>query len=729
MKTKYLSKEEREKGTKHYFTWATFNGLGFSFLAAILVQLMAIHFGASNTQLGYISSILHVSGLTSLFLPRLLSGVNIINVHFYAWLMRGVVCCLYGVLLLFDGQIAVAIILIVYTLFCVFRTFGIAVEGPIRQMLTASSTIGGLVVRVSNRLQTTRLLSQFVSFLILSIKQLTGISGYLILIVFGIVSNTIAAIYLKKIPCREVVEYRRGGNIFAIFARTMKDKERALTLFVKWHTLSLLILFAFTIPFLRKITNFRPNIIFLYTVFGTLATVLAGYVLRPFVDRIGSRPIITIASFLLALIAIIWGIIPPTAHWTVLFVLGFLTTFLLWIVLLLALRLELRSIPEKDKISYVSMINFFSAAVSLLVGLSGGMLADLGEQVIFPGLNPFGLTFFMAAILSMQNGILCFFLKDAGSLSVKNTAAILLSTRNLKTFFNIHQLNITEDRARRAFILMSIGKSDTSIAADEIHHILKSPLLTEKEEALKTLFIHPKPALLKDIMQEASEKYSYYRRMAIFALGAYPGEEVENLLLNLLDDPSPTIQSTAAKSLARIGNSGALPKVKALTADPSLGILERMNYLIAISLMDKEGKYLIDLFEIANHAKGSRFEQTMLSLTAKMLAFDPALSDLYQEENMTNNAGLQQFLEEAKQLQPFFEHAAMLSDYYAQEKYHEIWLWCRELLAESDDINGRFSYLKQAITAYKLNAVDKTNSFAAIYFTYQVLQAHFFKEN
>ena len=71
MKTKYLSKEEREEGLQHYLNWATFNGFGFSFLGDTIVYLLAIHFGASNTQLGYISSIIHVSGIILLFLPRL----------------------------------------------------------------------------------------------------------------------------------------------------------------------------------------------------------------------------------------------------------------------------------------------------------------------------------------------------------------------------------------------------------------------------------------------------------------------------------------------------------------------------------------------------------------------------------------------------------------------------------------------------------------------------------
>jgi hypothetical protein len=395
------------------------------------------------------------------------------------------------------------------------------------------------------------------------------------------------------------------------------------------------------------------------------------------------------------------------------------------IVGLLASRLELRSIPEKDKVGYMSMINFFSALISLGVGLSGGMLADLGEHISvpgsgLPGLNPFGLTFCLAAILAIQNAILCIFLKDPGSLSVKETAQILLSTRNLKTFLNLYQLNMTDDRAKRTFILMSLGKSDTSIAVEEMHRILNSPLTGEKEEVLKTLFVHPKPDLLPDLLREATQPNSYYRATAIFALGAYPDLQVEEVLLQMLNDPSPLIQSTAAKSLARTGNSTALPRIKTLAADATLGVTEQMNYLIAVSLMDTKGEYLERIFQIADNLKGEIFEQTVLSLASRMLNFEPVLADLFQEENTESSSGLQQLFDEAKQLAPFFEHHCTLMKFYTEKKYQTMWEWCQQTL-EAHQVNGRLGYLKRAI-AIAPEHLNSSNSFAALYFTYQILQ-------
>jgi len=285
---------------------------------------------------------------------------------------------------------------------------------------------------------------------------------------------------------------------------------------------------------------------------------------------------------------------------------------------------------------------------------------------------------------------------------------------------DVYQLNMTEDRAKRTFILMSLGKSDAPVAVDEMHHILHSPLTSEKEEVLKTLFVHPKPTLLPDLLREAMQPYSYYRATAIFALGAYPDLQVEEALLQMLNDPSPLIQSTAAKSLARIGNTTALPRIKTLAADATLGVTEQMNYLIAISLMDTEGEYLERIFQIADNLKGEIFEQTMLALASRMLNFEPVLADLFQEENTEPASGLQQLFDEAKQLAPFFEHQGNLVKFYTEQQYQAIWDWCRYTL-EVHRVNGRVGYLKQAI-ATPPEYLNNSNSFAALYFTYQILQ-------
>ena len=721
MKTQYLSAAERGKGVYHYLRFAMFNGAGFSLMGDTTMYLMALYFGATNTQIGYLSAVIHVSGLVLLFLPRLLAGRNIITVQFSTWSLRGMFCILYLSVLFFQGQAAVYVIMVVYTLFCIVRTVGVAMAAPVQRMLTTSAATGELVIRSSTRHQSSRLLALFLSFLVLSVQHISELAGLFILEFVGILLNTAASLQIKRIPCREVVEYQRGRNIFVILAESLKQRERTLTIVIKWLFLSETIIFAFVVPFLRKIVGLPSNMIFVYTIITAAATITASYFLKPFVDRIGSKPMLMMASFLLAVLAIGWSILPASTPRALIFLLGFATAFFLHTSMLLLSRLILKSLPTKDKIGYTSMLNFFSGVLSLVVGLSAGMVADLGEQLLLPVLNPFGLTFLLATGLALITGILCAFLKDSGSLSVKDTIQILFSTRNLKAFLDIYQFNVTENPLKRKSILLSIEYSNTAIATDEIQRIIRHPLSSEKGEVIKSLFENPRPALLDDLIHEALDENSYHRQAAAFALGAYPDERVETTLIRLLDDPSQRIRSTAAKSLARVGNTSYLERIQALAGEPSTNLWAAMNYFIAISIMDQKGRYLEHLFGKTIDRQGPHFDQTMLSLAAEMLDSSPALADLYQEENLTDNAGLKLLLEDAKQLEPFLRQSNMLYKHFSQGRYQEIWAWCRELLAQRN-LDGRDSYLRQSITTYDGNAANKEKTLAAIYFTYQMLK-------
>ena len=721
MKTQYLSPEEREKGLSYYLRFSTFNGLGFSFVGTTQIYLLALYFGATNTQIGYLSSMLQVSGLALLFIPRLLAGRNIVDVLFTSWLLRGFVCLLYTSLLLCKGQTAVYAIMIIYTIFCVIRTVGVAVSPPVQRMLSSPSAPGEVVVKTSNRFQITRLGSLFVSFLLLSLKQFAELTGLLFLQVLGVVFNTLASLQLRRIPCREKVEYTEGRNIFVILRESLGKKERAFTLLVRLHTVALMVMTAFIIAFLRKTLLFPSNMIFIYTITETLATITAGYVLKPFADRVGSKPLLIMASFFLTAMGVLWGLLPASIPWSIIFFMGFVTRFLVHTSFLLVSRLVLKSMPARDSLGYTSMMNFFTALVSLGVGLLGGLLADFGAMSLLPGFNSFAFSFLLFSTVALLNGIFSAFLQDHGSLSLKDTIAILFSTRNLKAFLDIYQLNMTEDPLKRKSILFSIGQSTTSLATDEMQRILKHPLSPEKSEVLKSLFVHPRPALLDDLLLEAQKHDSYNRREAVFALGAYPEPRVEQFLLPFLDDPSVHVRSTAAKSLARAGNTSALDKILHQAKDPSLDLWNTMNYFIAISIMDEQGSYLTELFRHPALAQGSNASQALFSLAARMLECEPALGELYQKENLQRTQGLRFLLEEAKQLQPFLKYGKRLVEQYRQEDYPAIWRWCCELL-EEHHAKEPLCHLRQSIITQNSGTFTKEETLAVVYFSYQLLK-------
>ncbi len=720
MKTHHLSNEEKKIGVHNLLTHAVFNGLGFGLLGQTVVYLLAIHFNATNTQLGYIASCHLISGIIFIFLPKLLSGFKSTKVFFYGWLFRGIVCLLYGFTLFLNGQKSVLLILSVYTLFCISRHFGILVHQPLQKRLAAKNATGQLLLKMNTNFQSSLLAGRIISFLILSIKQFSGLIGLLFLQFFGVIFNTISSIFILKIPARDVIESPKDTNLFKTMIKFLKNKKTNLVIIIHWLSRSTLILIGLTIPFTKKIINMPENFVFLFTIVMSIGMVLSGFILKPFADKLGSKPILLLISIVESIVFLVISFIQPGINWIFIFIIGFVISFIKVVVLQLVSRLLIHSMPEEEKINFSSVMQFSSAIVALLIGFIAGKLIDLGEYLNFNLLNSYSMVFFAGAFISILTAILCFFLKEKGSMSLKQIANIFFPISNLRTFLDIYHFNITEDPKKRQFILMSLNDSDTPFAEHEIKKILSNPLSSEKEEVLKSLFVRPRPSLLQDIIEEAKDKYSYNRTKAIFALGAYDEKKVRQLLINILDETDPYVQSTAAKSLARLGNKSQLEKIKSLSLKNNNYPVDKMNYLIALNLMDKKGEYLQNIFNNFIEIKSRKSQQAYFSLVSNILNMSPSLNKIYEKENLKMNYGIKEFLFETKQLKIFYDNHKFILESYMNNKYKKIWNLCFTFL-NNNKILGKTYFLKKSILTFDLNKINENNTIAVIYFTYQLL--------
>ena len=54
------------------------------------------------------------------------------------------------------------------------------------------------------------------------------------------------------------------------------------------------------------------------------------------------------------------------------------------------------------------------------------------------------------------------------------------------------------------------------------------------------------------------------------------------------------------------------------------------------------------------------------------------------------------------------------------ENYNELWQWCKNNLREQS-ANDNLKYLAKGIIDYPLANMDEDNTFAALYFTFQIL--------
>lgn len=718
--TRFLSQEEKETGLKYHLGHQRFNGAGFNFIGDTPVTLLAIHFGASNVQLGYLASTLYLTGILLLWVPRLFAGRNLAQLHFWSWLFRGLICLFYSAVWFVSGDAAVLIILITYTLFCSTRIIGVALYQPILKMISTAQNRGEVIARSSIHFQAALTGSRLISFFLTSIQRFSGIAGLLILQYIGIVFNTIAAFYARKVPCRETVKYRRGDNVWKTFFSTMKQKDLRTVVMLNWTSVALLILFGFLVPFLRREAGLSTSDIFLFTLIIAISNITAGYYTKLFADRLGSK--ILLAGGLAALggCALAWALLPPETPLQIILPLGFITGFFLNSNNMLVRRVILRNLPEGDTVGFSSMLNFIIALISIFIGIGGGYLADNQAIWNLPLSNGYSLTFFMAFCGSILAVFLCLRIREPESRSGREVLEILFSPTILQTFWQIGRLKKETDPIARRTLLLHIGKTENSLTTEEIHSILANPLSQDKGEVIKTLFNFPRKELLADLMREAGNPSSRFRKEAIFALGAYPDSKNQKLLEELLNDQDPEVHSNAAKSLGRIGAEEHLDTIRA-QATEAKGIWNQMNYIIALKNIDRKGLYLRDVFAPRILKENTLHRQTLYSLHARILEFTPGLEEIFQHRNLETGSGLQNFLDEARDIPGFLESHKDFVHWFANDEASKVCRRCISLL-KGIQAQETLKYLCESIQGISPEDRDYDDALAVLYFTYQLLQ-------
>ncbi len=726
-RTRYLSDAEKRIGQKNLYRSEIYNGMGFSMLGDTIVYILAVSFGASNLALGYIASAMYIVGVVLPVMSRVFRGRNVVKVQTMTWIVRGFVSLGYLALLWMDGTPAVILLLTVYTLFSFARLIGVVMYDYTFKTITSNRTRGRVIGNANVAFQSSTVIARFVNFIVTSIGSLSGIVGLIGLQMVGVVSNTVAASYLSRIPCRATVEYKKGRTLFNVLSESMKNSHTRSRLLVFWYYMSVTVIMGMTIAFLRKVVGLESNIIFLYTIVISGSVILAGSFCTFFSDRLGSRPLIIGNGIALIIAFAGWMVVPSDAEMSVYFVLGFTSNFFLANVNILIRRLLAAVIPDNDPVGFNSMTNFMIAFFALFSGLFGGYLANVSEQVglFSAGLgNPYSITFGLALLFALLALITTLMLKEKGALSTKDATQLMFSLHGLRAFINIDRLEKEKDPVKRKSLLLSLGKNLTGFATTEIRATLANPFSDDRAEVIRGLFDRPRNALVEDLISDAFSADSYTQNEAVYALGAYKNsQKAEQALKYLLDNGSPLIRSNAAKSIARVTRSTVyLQKVEQMSTT-AVTILEELNYLIARNIMDKEGAFLEDLFLSARQGKGVRFRQTRYTMIAFFLKSTPDLGELFEQKNLLHSDFLYEFLEESRDVAEIDQQRMAIVSAFSNREWERIWSICFAMVRDIEVKDSRYTHLLKGILKGQNLSHEQTDSedaLAVLYFSYQV---------
>ncbi len=730
-RTRYLSESEKSAGLKALYQSEIYNGIGFSMLGDTIVYILAVRFGAGNLALGYIASAMYIVGVLLPIMPRLLSGRNTSKVQSLVWLIRGLVSLGYIPLLFLEGNSAVALLLVVYTLFSCARLAGVVLYDYTVKMLSTSKNRGKVLSTMNMIFQGSTIAAKFITFLVTSIKRFATIGTFVGMQMIGVVSNTIAAVYLGRIPSRSVIEYRKGRTLGVLFKESIAKAEIRIRLILFWIFTAVTVVMGMTVPFLSKVAAFSPSMVFLFSVSSGAAVVLSGRFCKFFGDRMGSRPLIIWNSSILVLFIFIWMILPADSPKFVILIFGALLNFFLGVVNILIRRLTASVIPDNEGVAFNSMVNFVVALIAFVAGLAGGALATVGQHIphsfhvgsVHLG-NTYFYTFSSALILAVVGNVLAVRLKEKGSMTNRGAAQILFSLHGLRAFMDIDKLERVTDPVKRKTLLLSLGANLTGVATSEIRNTLASPFSDDKVEVIRGLYDRPRPELVDDLIKDAFDTDSYTQIDSIFALGALiHNEKAERALAYLLEHGTIMVRSTAAKSLARVTrNARYLTRVADLS-DQAVNTMEELNFLIARNIMDTEGSFFSELFIPAKKGMSVTFRQTHYAVLAHFLKFRPSLSELFEQKNLGNNEFMIEFLEEARDVAEIDEQYDGLARAFTSKEWSRVWSICYPMVRSLTFKSSRLRYLHAGVMesqAMPRSQIDGDDTLAVLYFSYQL---------
>ncbi|MDC7220279.1 MAG: MFS transporter [Spirochaetales bacterium] len=716
----FLSRREKQKGRRSYLLYTFVNGLSYSFLAETMIYLLAMHYGAGNMQLGYISSAVYLTGVVVFFVPVFFRNVPIIRLFFAAWLLRGLVSLAYGFTPVLESSRAVWLIIGVYTLYCLLRNTAYPMNHVIQGYITKPSERGSYSSRVIMVLYASMTLSRLLSFSTLTLFGSREIEGIFALLLLGILLNSGASAAITRIPVKQRIQGKSFKEAFDSFRTYLVDPKHRTLITLYCTGMSLFVLFGFTVPFLRKILDVPPNLIFIFTTLNFAGVIVTSRTMRPYLDRFGSKPLLIICNILILLLALLWVFAPVSLPIYAFFILGIFSMAFLGLNRLLLDRLIVNSIPGDDRIGFTGALAVIFSFYSLLIGMGGGYLADLSGLLDTRLTHEYGLTFSLLALTALVNVIFSIRLKEKDSLSATQCLDLLAHPDKLKTIQRLEKLKNSNNATQTEMILIELEADPTHLATKEIHTRMKQPGLRDKEMIIRSLFSNPRPELEADLIEEAMDTHSWWRHSAIFALGAYSSPRTRTTLKRIFKETKyPYIRSVAAKSMARVGDFSCLEEINELLDRPSLDVRSYVNLIIAVSMMEHNGAYWTKIFRLLREFPSYRFQQNLLIIGSKRSGFEPPLEDFFFELNLDAKSGFQSLFEDLVDFGITDEEYEELKELSDKEDYYGIWCFSRAK-CKGITLLEPHEYLREEIRGYRKRSICPSLALAGLYFSYQL---------
>lgn len=550
---------------------AFFNGFGYPFIIEAAIILLALHYGASDLQMGFIYAAAQLTGVAAVLAPLLMGGMDMSAIWSKMWWTRGLIAVLYLAIPLIPGlggsERAWLVIAVLYAV-CLARALGMTVYVPVLKALTPPREVSSTMARVMSGTQLGTLACRILSFFWLGFGIMNEHYALLSLIALGVLANSYTAVLMGRLPATGEMEGASPRDLLTAvrdFAAARSTRRIAILTLVQT---AMLVLGGFTISFFRNVLHYDGSRIFLLMLIGSVVAIAATQLLKIIGERITSRLLLLIATLISGLCSLLWALpqLLPVPHGFVFYAILFSLTGIGGAVSATKLmKLQSDHLP-REKASHIAiafqLFTLAGAVASLVLvqvleyASAHWMPAEWTQFSAHNGMHSYSLTFLVWAVLSATVWLLVRALPTPAERSLHDELSLLLP-QNLYDLYRAYHLSALapEDmRGRGRLVLEGVMLNTSALSQRLMRESMQTCETSRRYSALRMLVCRPQSDVLPEVLAEAADPGSPLRYEALTALGFMGCQEAKPLLHQLLHDPYPYAAANAAKSLLRLGD-------------------------------------------------------------------------------------------------------------------------------------------------------------------------------
>jgi MFS family permease len=589
-----LSPYRLQKARTLYNTFNALNTISWTFLAGNIITLFALRLEASSTLVGLLTAINYLAQ-TFLFLGRIMARrFPIIRIYTVTWVFRSFAM----VPLLFAphfsaagrNEVAIALMLVGVTLFHVSRGIGMVGNNPVLSFLAQGPDRGSYMTLIQIINNGVGMAATFALALFLGSGSPLFI--YSIIMGAGIVIGIVSTVFLSRIPEPDSAEKAVDSDFWAVIKDSLS--EVSLRFFILIMFLAVMVsgvVRTFILVYARDVFFQGDGMVTLYTVFGSLGSLMIGLIIKFLIDRVGAKPIYVLCV-LCGVLSILPTIFFPSPDVTAgmggevtsVSVILFLCAFF-FIANFAFLGAEgvgqtyfLGLVPRKSMLD-MGIVYFFVYAVAGAGGtFVAGLFLDILKALGFSYFAAFRALFLLMIAVLVIVLVLQRRLLSLGAIPFTSAINLLFSPRDLRAIMLVDKLEKSRDAGEEGEVLEELSGASSQFAVQAILDCLRSPSFAVRIEAFNALSAAPhlderSVKILLDDLQRNTHTTAY---LSARVLGKHRIAECRDKLREALFSDDYMLSGEAMIALARLGDKASYPLIERVireTNNPRLKIM------------------------------------------------------------------------------------------------------------------------------------------------------------